>query len=872
MLNICPILYFSLLNFILTSALSAESIWVEGEAADSHTFVKNGWYDDVMKESFSGKKWLSHYTKDRAGVAKYSFESKKSGSFVFWLRCNYFRSEMSYKLNRGSWKGLSIDDRDPNQVRDKMMVSKKPDHRFIGWVRVGSVKLKKGKNQIEIKISSKLANHGAIDCFCFSDEGFVPSGSTKPDLSKKKNPSAWFPVVVDQDTYSKKSVWDQTQALHRPAGKYGFLKRDGKDLKFEKQSPPIKFWGVGANIDARIDRKQQTLRVKYMAKLGLNMVREHPLAKFLGPLRNGKLDPARLDAYDWWFAELKKHGIYSTWSVFYRQKVSAADGYPRALLKELEKGNTYGVVNFSRKLQDLQMEYVKVLLDHKNPYTGLRYRDDPALAVLEIQNEDCIFFHFPLSVLAEGKTWPEHSRLLRKLFFKWSLKKHGSERKVRSFWGRRVDLAEKEIALYAAWELRGKKVERRHGEFVEFLTDIQRKFYLRREKEYRQAGFKGVTVTTAWRAGGAGADAANLYCDTAMDMIDRHNYFGGGAERHRIISGKVKNGTHLRRAGSGILSSGLYQVEDQPFAMTEWTQCPPNQWKAECAPLIAFYGMGLQGWDASYHFNSSRSRLGDGWPGLSYYTSDTPHYAGQFPALAIAVREGHIKEGKIVAARRVQPKDLFKGADVLGQDLTGGGHDEKSLVGQPLTPPEVLAIGRVTTSFKGGKSEKVDFTKYWDQKSGIIRSQTGELEWNTKKGIVLVKSPKTQAVIGFGGGEKIELPDFEIQLETKFVSLIFTSLDQQSLKSSKSVLITAMARDQQTGSEYSEDGSVLKVVGGPPLLLEPVQAKIKILGKKVLKVRPLDFHGVPRSTSIPIKKQILEIDGRFQAYHYHLTR
>ena len=59
--------------------------------------------------------------------------------------------------------------------------------------------------------------------------------------------------------------------------------------------------------------------------------------------------------------------------------------------------------------------------------------------------------------------------------------------------------------------------------------------------------------------------------------------------------------------------------------------------KREIAPLFAFYGMGLQGWDASYHFAANGPRIGDGWPHLGSYVSDTPHYIGQFPALAFAI-------------------------------------------------------------------------------------------------------------------------------------------------------------------------------------------------------------------------------------------
>ena len=70
-----------------------------------------------------------------------------------------------------------------------------------------------------------------------------------------------------------------------------------------------------------------------------------------------------------------------------------------------------------------------------------------------------------------------------------------------------------------------------------------------------------------------------------MEAIDRHNYFGGGAGGHNITTGSVNNATHMNKAGRGILSSGLWQVEDKPFIMTEWTQKPPEPMEGrDCPP------------------------------------------------------------------------------------------------------------------------------------------------------------------------------------------------------------------------------------------------------------------------------------------------
>ena len=865
-------------------ALAGESIWIEGEAPASSNYIKHNWYDNITRDVLSGRNWLSHYG-NRSGEAAWVFNVAGGGKYVLWLRCNYFRAEMQWRLDGKRWTDLDL-----GSPRDKIMTSQKPDHRFIGWVKVGSVDLPRGRHTIEFRIHSKLSNHGGIDCMVFTNEPFVPSGATKPGEGGGGGPDEWYPVVVDDDEFSKDSVIDMSHLVHKPAGKFGFLKRRGDDLKFERSPAPVKFWGCGGNISDSLTREQTTQRIRYLVKHGVNMIRQHPLIGYLGPLRNGKLDAAKLDKWDWWFAELRKHGIYMTWSVFYPHHapmLTTEDGYPPELFAELKKGrgglgNVGGLINIERGIQDACLRYIRELLNHKNPYTGLKYRDDPALAVLEIQNEDCIFFHVPLNQLRNPKEYPLHSARFRKMWFGWIKKAYGSEAAVRKAWGGlrpKDSWARGEFELMGAYHLGAdgplheyKGQTRRAGDFIRFCTELQKGYYDRREREMRTLGFKGVTVTTAWRSGGAAADPANIYCDTACDMIDRHNYFGGGAGGHGIRKGKVNNGTHLGKPGSGIVSVGFYQVEDRPFAITEWTVLPPNEWKAEIAPLFALYGMGLQGWDASYHFLNSHTRLGDGWPGLSSYCTDTPHYIGQFPALALAIHKGHIKEAPVAAARRLKTSDLFMGVDPLNQDFIGGGWDAKALKGNLATPTEVFGIGRVTVAFDGKKSAKADWDRYWDKGAKVVRSMTGDLTWDYGRRIVTVHSKKTQGVIGFAGGTRHDLPGLTVTVDTPFVSMLFTPLDDKDLKFSKHILITALARDKQTGTTYGDDGKRLDVVGGPPLLLEPVKATITLKGLRPKQVNVLDFFGVPTGKKVKLSGATFTIDGTHRTYYYEVKR
>ncbi len=855
---------------------SAESIWIEGEQSTQHTCRAHSWYDDVAKDDLSGGKWLGHYHETESGEATYSLHAEIADKYMFWLRCNPFRTVMSYRLGNGEWTEIDL-----RQFRERIMISPKPDHRFIAWVKVGTVALAKGKQELSLRISKGDAKlvHGGIDCMVFSNDGFTPTGIMRPGEADQTpaGPDEWFPVIVPDETFSARSVIDVSSLLHRPAGRFGPLQRYKAGLKFAKSPKPVKFWGCGANYDANLNPEAQTQRIRYLAKHGVNMVRQHPLFGWLGRRDSEGFDE-RLDQFDKWFAELKANGIYMTWSVFYPLMITEADGYPPDLFAELpverdgKLRRTEGLVNISPFLQDLQWEYLRALLTHVNPYTKLAYKDDPALAVLEVHNEDCIFWHHTLNSLQSGATkQPKHAKLLRRMFCRWARRRYKNDAALRRAWKSNESLASGELRIHGGWEFRGHgQPDPRKGDFIRFLAELQRGFYERRLQRLRKLGYRGVTATTAWRAGGPLADPANLYCDDAMDMIDRHNYFGGGAGGHGIATGAIKHASHLDRPGGGILSSGFYQIEDKPFSMTEWTQKPPNQWKAEIAPLVAFYGMGLQGWDASYHFLNILPGIGSGWPNLRSYVTDTPHYIGQFPALAIVIHKGHITEAPLAAARRLRPDDLFRGIDPLGQDLVSGKQDTKEARAKATTPREVLAIGRVTVSFKGGRSTKVPWNRY--VKSGVIRSMTDELTWDTKRRVVTVEAKKTHGVIGFAGGEAFNLPAAHITVTTPFVSLLLTSLDDKPLVQSRHILITAMARDKQTGARYSPSGESLIEVGKPPLLMEPVQAVITLKGAPPKEVNVLNFHGIPTGQRVKTDGKSFTLDGTHRTYYYEVKR
>src|SRR5256885_8822411 len=106
----------------------------------------------------------------------------------------------------------------------------------------------------------------------------------------------------------------------------------------------------------------------------------------------------------------------------------------------------------------------------------------------------------------------------------------------------------------------------------------------------------------------------------------------------------------LTKPGSGYFSSGLQQVADRPFALSEWIHVYPNVYAAEGPAVVAAYGMGLQGWDASYEFQSQAGRraFGDIAGGVPWgvWEAGGPTSLGPFPAPARMVYRRDVQEGE----------------------------------------------------------------------------------------------------------------------------------------------------------------------------------------------------------------------------------
>ena len=118
-------------------------------------------------------------------------------------------------------------------------------------------------------------------------------------------------------------------------------------------------------------------------------------------------------------------------------------------------------------------------------------------------------------------------------------------------------------------QIRGSQASRsrRLLDTLHFLYTLQCEFFDRYTKAVREAGYQGELIGSNWQAGRGYSHFANLHSDYLTGLIDRHNYAAGKA-----------NASMLDRAGSGMLSTGMQQVIDRPFMISEWIHCFPARW------------------------------------------------------------------------------------------------------------------------------------------------------------------------------------------------------------------------------------------------------------------------------------------------------
>jgi hypothetical protein len=224
-----------------------------------------------------------------------------------------------------------------------------------------------------------------------------------------------------------------------PAGTHGFITA-GSDGHLYTAAGRIRLWGVTMSLAANFPEMADAPKIaRHLAKYGVNLVRffdmdyrQRPDGIWLTTDPDRELDPSQLNKLDFFVSELKKNGIYADLNLlstrpFNRMADLSSD------LDEIHDWKTKAALGFfDRPLLDLQKKYAHDLLTHKNPYTGTTYAAEPAVALIELNNENGMAFEFMRGDL-DGL--PLHYKNeLKGLWNAWLAKRYHDDGAMRTAW------------------------------------------------------------------------------------------------------------------------------------------------------------------------------------------------------------------------------------------------------------------------------------------------------------------------------------------------------------------------------------------------------------------------------------------------------
>jgi hypothetical protein len=821
---------------LLTGAASradeAQTIWQEGEKATTANVKRHPWwYDKVQKSALSGGDWLSNFSKEREGVAEYRVEVPARGTYHFWVRANPVKTKLAYRVADGAWTPI-----DTERAVDVVNVAEdnKADLRFVGWMKVGDLPLERGPVTIAFKMSSENENHGAIDVFTLTTAAFTPKGTGQPGeksvaaTASPANEAGSWAFRYPADKFEPSALLDLRVLNEKTAGESGFIKLspDGNDFALGN-GQPARFWAVGSTLFEKHSAEDMERHARFLAKLGVNMVRMH--CDFSPKGKASKItdvDERELDGVFQLVAALKKQGIYATISPFWAHTKAPAswgiDGYAD---KE-----PWGVLFFNDRLQEGYKAWVREVYTRKNPYTGIPLGQDPAVAIIQVHNEDSLLFW-----TFEGIA-PEQKRVLGKMWATWLVKKYGVLEKACAAWSdtkaKDDDFSNGVAGFLTTYDLTQPQVggkAQRVADQIEFLARTQHDFYTQIEDYYRKTlGCKQLINASNWRPADMLREGdTERWTYTANEVIAVNKYYNGGehigpANGWRIDPGDFFGGESALKNPTA-LPVALKQVVGHPMLITESTWVSPLGWQSEGPFLMAAY-QSLTGVDAFYWFvatsvdyveNPSLTFLNmGGQHPLQKWSCSVPSLMGNFPATALMYRLGYIRRGAVVVHEERSLGNLWqRTAPVIAEGQSFDPNRDKIAFaeGSPVktaVDPLAFLVGPVEVKYDGdpAKTRSADLSPFIDAARHIVKSNTGEIALNYEIGLCSINASKAQGVSGFlkQAGGNFPLTDITIQSGNEYAAIVVVSMDNQPLKQSRKVLVQVGTVAQPTGWQTRE--------------------------------------------------------------------
>ncbi len=682
-----------------------------------------------------------------------------------------------------------------------------------------------------------------------------------------------WPFEPAPDKYDPKALLDLRYLNEKVAGESGFiqLSSDKEDFVLGN-GQSIRFWAVNSEIWQK-DRTKMKDQARFLAKRGVNLVRWHGQIAPKSPTSQlTEIDSQAREQLWQYVAAMKQEGIYVTLSPYFANalKIQPSWGF------DSDRTSMNGLLFFDPELQKAYKGWLKALLEPVNPYTGIALKDETAIALIQLQNEDSLLFWTVDQI--KGKDL----ELLKQKFGNWLNPKYGSFSQVQQAWQNTPlegdDFQTGKIAFYPMWQIVQQKnlnqgQTQRMADQIQFWTETMSQFnqeivhFLREE-----IGAKQLINSGNWKtANTPQLNDAERYSYTVADVIGLNRYYGGTHQGEQagwaIINGdKFTDPSILLNPVE--LPINIKQVTGHPTIVSESSWVPPLGYQSEGTFLISAF-QSLNGVDGLYWFTDDvpqwqQPASANGFlPSLGKWTIATPEILGNFPASALIYRQGYLKQAPVMVQEHRPLTDLWHQVLPLISEDSGLDPNRDRLQNNKTSQlttvnPLAFLVGKIKVTYDSDRSQNrvMDLTPYLDEKNRTVHSITGEISWNYGQGICVLNSPKAQGVTGFlKSVGTIALKDGSITADNDYATVAIASMDNQNITQSQKILVQVGTITRSTGwkqkmaqwvdpSGQSHQGFEILDYGHAPWVIAQNHLSVTINNPRITKATVLDMNGM----------------------------
>lgn len=643
---------------------------------------------------------------------------------------------------------------------------------------------------------------------------------------------------------AEESAIDLSSFLEAPAGKDGFIRVE-KDHLVKPDGERFRIWGVNICSAYCFPPKEDApATAADLARYGINCVRFHHMDTRYGGIFDPNRDDTRhlstqnLDRLDFFIAELKKRGIYSNLNLNVSRQFKKGDGVRDYAILGYAKGATY----FNERIVELQREYARQLLTHHNPYTKSEYRHEPAVAVVEMVNENSMVESWLMYRLVGkdpedgGSTWSplpvSYAKELTEQYNAW-LAKRFSEEQLERFRELSGVKAGQPVPRLQPHEFAKAPQERFHTEAA-FYMELEDRFFRGMRKLLKEElAVKSLLVGDADHNDGI-SGYPHIRANLLFDLVDGHGYW----EHPRLNPFWMRNTPMVNDPfDSTVVQFARTPVLGRPYTISETNHPFPNEYACEGIPTLTAYSL-LYDWDGIYWFALGQPRLTTRQkaPLRIFDFGNDPVKMSQVAVCGLMFYRRDVREAQQTVVRAYSPDDAIESLRLPREE-------------RPFFTPgfaRSTPLEHATRLTFEGKST-LPFPKH--NGGPIIRSDTGQLTWYhdpQKKGLVTIETEKTQALIGFVKHRAKSLRNLSADVENDFCAVVCTSLDAKPISTSGQLLLSASARVANSGMTLDEERHAAPQWGTYPPVIEPVTGAIILRGLEAVRsveVHPLTAEG-----------------------------